>query len=95
MLGCKVLGFGVDECLLLRLLLTTKLVLQTEDVFLLAKLLATKLAQLTRTSHSCLQTLNAQTRTVLARLLAQLLRSLTVLSALRCLLGCLAGCKLA
>ena len=65
LLRCKVLCFGVDERLLLRLILAAKLVLQAEDVFLLAKLLLTQSTQLTCTGHRCLQTLKAQTCAVL------------------------------
>ena len=95
LLGCEVLCFGVDERLLLSLLLTAKLVLQAEDVSLLAELLSAELTQLTRAGHSSLQPLKTQRATKLARLLRQLLSGLAELCALRCLLSCLAGCKLA
>ena len=61
------------------MLLRAQLVLQTDDVLLLPKLLLAKRAQLPRALQGCLQVLKAVARAVLARLLTKLLLSVELL----------------
>ena len=94
MLCLVLLHTSVDQCLLVLLLLGSQLVLEPDDVSLLAKLLAAQLPQLTCPSEGRLKALQSKPRAVLPRLLCQLLRGLPVLRTLRCLLRGLAVTKL-